>query len=73
MTAQQLRTKLTGWFDTSFWVDMHYALAFVSTLVLIGVYAVTQKFDAGFAGFVTGMWITAVGNDKVNMPPVQGG
>jgi len=68
--GQKVRREIAGWFATSFWVDVHYALAVLGTLVVFGVYAWTQKFDLGFAGFVTGMWTTAVANDKINMPPV---
>lgn len=62
--------KFEGWFATSFWVDVHYALAAIGTLVVFGVYVGAHKFDATFGGFVAAMWVTAVGNDKVNMPPV---
>ncbi len=61
--------KFEGWFATSFWVDAHYALAAIGTLVVFVIYAATHRFDIGFATFVSGMWVTAVGNDKVNMPP----
>ncbi len=62
--------RFEGWFATSFWVDMHYALAVLGTLVVIGIYVATRHYDLGFAGFVGGLWVTAIGNDKVNMPAV---
>ena len=65
---QQLTKRFAGWFDTSFWVDVHYALSALGTLAVIAIYATTHRFDVGFAGFVTGMWTTAVANDKINMP-----
>lgn len=65
-----LRKKFEGWFATSFWVDIHYALAAIGTLVVFSVFLWKQQFDGGMAAFVTGMWVTAVGNDKVNMPAV---
>jgi len=68
MTTAALTQKFEGWFATSFWVDCHYGLAFVGTLIVFGIYLVTSRFDAGFSTFVGGMWITAVGNDKLNMP-----
>ncbi len=64
----QLTKRFAGWFETSFWVDVHYGLAALATMVVIVVYASSHKFDIGFAGFVTGMWTTAVANDKINMP-----
>jgi hypothetical protein len=67
MTVQQ---KFEGWFATSFWVDMHYALAALGTLVIIVVYLVHSTFSVGFAGFDVGLWTTAIGNDKLNMPAV---
>jgi hypothetical protein len=70
MTVPQIKQKLEGWFATSFWVDLHYALAALGTLVIFGVYLVHGTFDLGFAGFVVGMWTTAIGNDKLNMPAV---
>lgn len=68
-----LTKRFEGWFATSFWVDAHYALAALGTLVVIGVYAASHPhhFDLGFAGFVSGMWATAIANDKVNMPAVS--
>lgn len=68
MTAQ-MKKQLEGWFATSFWVDLHYMLAALGTVVVLVMYILTQKFDVGFASFVSGMWVTAVGNDKMNMPP----
>jgi hypothetical protein len=65
-----MQQKLEGWFATSFWVDLHYALAVLGTLVVFGVYVTVRTFDFGFAGFVVGMWTTAIGNDKLNMPSV---
>jgi len=65
-----VKQKFGGWFATSFWVDAHYALAAVGTLVVFGAYAIASRFDVGFAGFVAAMWVTAVGNDKVNMPGI---
>lgn len=70
MTAEMKR-KLAGWFETSFWVDIHYLLAGVGTLVVFARYAVTGTIDLGMAGFVSGMWVTAVGNDRLNMPTVD--
>ncbi len=72
MTEQQkkqIRKALEGWFATSFWVDVHYGLAALGTLVVIVVYVVARHFDVTFGGFVASMWVTAVGNDKINMPP----
>lgn len=66
-----LTKKFEGWFAVSFWVDLHYALAALGTLVVFAVYAATHKFDVGFAGFVASMWVTAVANDKINMPAVS--
>lgn len=65
--------KLEGWFATSFWVDVHYALAALGTAIVLAVYVASHPhhFDLGFAGFVGGMWVTAIGNDKVNMPEVK--
>ena len=71
MTAAGVRKQLEGWFATSFWVDVHYALAAAGTLIVFGVYVVAGKFDLGFAGYVAAMWVTAVGNDKINMPPAH--
>ncbi len=65
----QLRQKFEGWFATSFWVDVHYALAVIGTLIVFWQ-AISGRFNIGFAGYVAAMWITAIGNDKVNMPPV---
>lgn len=62
--------RFEGWFATSFWVDMHYALAAIGTLVVFAVYVAIHRFDLGFAGFVGGMWTTAIANDKINMPSV---
>lgn len=70
MTATQLKRKFEGWFAASFWVDMHYALAAVGTVVVFAVFAFSARFDVGFAAFVSGMWVTAVGNDRLNMPSV---
>jgi len=67
---EQLKKQFGGWFATSFWVDVHYGLAALGTLIIFGVYVAAHKFDAGFAGFDAAMWITAIGNDKVNLPPV---
>jgi hypothetical protein len=69
--TEQFKKQLEGWFATSFWVDVHYALSALGTVVLLGVYVTSLKFDLGFAGFVTGMWTTALANDKVNMPPTD--
>jgi hypothetical protein len=69
---QQAKKQLEGWFASSFWVDMHYALSAAGTVILLATYAFSQKFDLGFAGFVTSMWATALANDKVNMPPIPG-
>lgn len=70
MTGQQLKIKLTGWFDTSFWVDVHYGLAALGTLIVFGKSAMGSPTDAGFVAFVASMWVTAVGNDAANMPKV---
>lgn len=66
-----VRRKFGGWFATSFWVDAHYVLAALGTLTVFAVYVIGKRFDVGFAGFVAAMWVTAVGNDKVNMPEVK--
>ena len=71
MTEQQkrkLRKEFEGWFATSFWVDVHYGLAALATLILIVVFAVTRTFNGEFGAFTVGMWTTALANDKVNMP-----
>jgi hypothetical protein len=68
--ALKVATKIEGWFATSFWVDTHYALAALGTLEIFVDWAIRHNFDAGFATFVGGMWVTAVGNDKLNMPSV---
>jgi len=60
--------KFEGWFATSFWVDCHYALAAIGTLCVFVVYVATHRFDLAFAGFVTGMWTTAIANDRLNLP-----
>lgn len=69
--TEQMKQKLAGWFDTSFWVDCHYALAALGTLVVFWKYLHAGTFDVGFSTFVASMWVTAVGNDAANMPKVQ--
>jgi hypothetical protein len=64
------RLKLAT-YNAATWQNIHYALAAAGTLVLFGTYIVTKKLDLGFAGFVTGMWTTAVGNDRINTPPTK--
>ena len=59
------------WFQGSFWLDLHYGAAFAGTLVVIGVYAFSHRFDVGFGSFVAGLWLTAAGNDALNMPPIR--
>ena len=63
------RKQLEGWFATSFWVDVHYALAVLGTLCVFwqGVWG---TFNLEFAGFIGAFWVTAIGNDRVNMPKV---
>jgi hypothetical protein len=68
--TEQMKKKLTGWFETSFWVDAHYALAALGTVIIFGQ-ALFGKFNIEFAGFVASMWVTAVGNDRINMPAVK--
>jgi hypothetical protein len=68
--TEQMKKKLAGWFETSFWVDVHYAFAALGTLVVI-VQALFGKFNGEFATFVGATWVTAVGNDRVNMPAVD--
>lgn len=62
-------TKFQGWFATSFWVDIHYGLAGLGTLCVLWQ-GLHHAFDLGFAGFVVGLWTTALGNDRLNMPQV---
>lgn len=66
-----MKKLISGWFETSFWVDCHYALAALGTLVIFWQ-VLHGQFNAGFGAFDASMWVTAVGNDKVNMPPVGG-
>lgn len=70
MSATPFKQQFAGWFATSFWVDCHYALAALGTLIIFAVYAATRKFDLGFAGFVAALWTTAFANDRLNMPAI---
>lgn len=63
--------KFEGWFATSFWVDAHYALATLGTLIVFWQGARGQ-FNVSFGGFVAAMWVTAIGNDRVNLPAIKG-
>ena len=67
---QGMVQKIQGWLGVVNWQDTHYGLAFIGTIILFVTYITTRKVDTIYAGFISGMWITAVGNDRVNTPPV---
>ena len=69
-TVASITKRFEGWFAASFWVDVHYGLAALGTLIVFWQGA-TNGFNLGFAGYVAAMWVTAVGNDKVNMPDAK--